>query len=380
MAVEYFKNVPPEIQSQILNETLHCDKEFTEVCPLVSKLWKTLLDTQLIPLFIRNFRNEQQIPTLGLRSIVTQFLTQVDSVHNTIPLRLLFKKLNLDMKRVIGPNAVNHPALITSVNQLEELIAQEPKTNLHALWRGIREQVNALPHLLTCRGMSDWMNKNQQALRHIDFLDFTEQGLTAIPAETQCLPNLLNLYARDNFIQSLPSQIGTFKRLQALVLGHNKLRNLPEEIEQLNQLQTLILNDNKFQHLSAKIGTLTQLRTLMLNNNEIQVLPIEIKALTQLTDLNLNDNKIEYLPSEIGYLTKLTELRFNRNAVKSLPPQIGQLTQLNTLLASGNQLQDLPLEFKYLTRLKRLHLNGNRFLNNPPLEISSFPNLQELIL
>jgi Leucine-rich repeat (LRR) protein len=101
----------------------------------------------------------------------------------------------------------------------------------------------------------------------------------------------MSLELPNNFLKSLPKEIGNLKNLRFLSLGGpNFLTKLPSSIGNLKNLEYLNLEDNHLDSLPSSIGNLETLRTLYLNNNYLKSLPSSIGNLKKLSTLWLNNN------------------------------------------------------------------------------------------
>jgi small GTP-binding protein len=162
----------------------------------------------------------------------------------------------------------------------------------------------------------------QAAKEGVTSLDFSGQGLTALPPEIGQLTNLTGLYLNKNQLTALPPEIGQLINLTGLYLNTNQLTVLPPEIGQLKNLAHLSLGRNQLTVLPPEIGQLKNLAHLSLRENQLTVLPPEIGQLTNVTTLSLRKNQLTALPPEIGQLKNLANLSLGKNQLTALPPEI----------------------------------------------------------
>jgi len=162
----------------------------------------------------------------------------------------------------------------------------------------------------------------QAAKEGVTSLDFSGQGLTALPPEIGQLTNLTGLYLNKNQLTALPPEIGQLINLTGLYLNKNQLTVLPPEIGQLKNLAHLSLGRNQLTVLPPEIGQLKNLAHLSLRENQLTVLPPEIGQLTNVTTLSLRKNQLTALPPEIGQLKNLANLSLGKNQLTALPPEI----------------------------------------------------------
>ncbi|MBN2006926.1 MAG: leucine-rich repeat domain-containing protein [Anaerolineae bacterium] len=209
-------------------------------------------------------------------------------------------------------------------------------------------------------------------------LDLSNQGITNLPPEIECLVALekLNLgydfdkLGKRNGLTTLPSEIGQLTNLRSLDLSLNQISTLPPEIGYLTNLQYLNLSGDPLLAIPSTppIGQRTSSHYIRLRFNRLTSLPSEIGKLVKLQDLKLDHNELTELPPEIGQLISLQHLNLSDNRLTTLPPEIGQLTNLKYLNLSSNQFATLPLELKQLTSLTYLDLSKNSAIPLP-LEI-----------
>lgn len=208
-------------------------------------------------------------------------------------------------------------------------------------------------------------------------LDLKKAALTSLPREISLL-NLQHLTLDENFLVSLPAEIGSLSNLEHLIIQKNKLHSLPEEIGQL-RLIVLNLSENQLVSLPSKIGTISSLQALKVSQNQLQSLPKKIGQLSKLSILNVSRNQLKSLPSEIGNLFSLKRLYISRNKLTNLPPEIWQLKNLEYFSLSQNLLENLSPEIGNLSKLKKLDLSNNK-LTSLSSEISKLSILQCLKL
>lgn len=126
--------------------------------------------------------------------------------------------------------------------------------------------------------------------------------------EIDCLVNLKEFYAYNNFITCLPKEIENLTHLVTLNLDYNLIRNFPKEITSLVKLEFLSMSHNDLDSIPKDIGNLINLYELHLDNNSIKVIPKEIGKLKNLRHLYLNDNfiTVNKIPKKVKKLTLQT--------------------------------------------------------------------------
>ena len=190
----------------------------------------------------------------------------------------------------------------------------------------------------------------------------------------------------DGKVETLPENIGDFKKLEIIIIRNNLLKELPLSLGQLTELRYIDLYYNRLTGLPKEIGQLKKLKNLLLPYNLMTELPKEIGGLTELTELNLLgsegisfDSKLQNIPEEIGNLGQLKILELSCHKLKNLPKSIGNLKELERLDVSKNWLEELPKEIGNLTNLKYFDLKRNR-LKELPKEIGDLKNVQGIFL
>jgi internalin A len=197
-------------------------------------------------------------------------------------------------------------------------------------------------------------------------LDFSNKGLTELPAELWQLTHLRSLSLSHNQLSQLPKELGQLSNLTMLLLDNNQLSQLPKELGQLSNLAGLSLDNNQLSQLPKELGQLSNLTGLSLSHNQLSQLPKELGQLSNLTMLLLHNNRLSQLPKELGQLSNLTDLLLHNNQLSQLPKELGQLSSLTMLLLHNNRLSQLPKELGQLSNLTNLHLYSNPLTFPPP--------------
>ena len=106
-------------------------------------------------------------------------------------------------------------------------------------------------------------------------------------------------------------------------------------------LKVLIIENNYLTTLPDDIGLLTTLNELHVYNNHLTTLPDSIGSLTNLTILNVYNNHLTTLPDSIGSLTNLTILNIRSNRLTTIPLTIPLLPSLRRILFDGIILRSI---------------------------------------
>ena len=193
------------------------------------------------------------------------------------------------------------------------------------------------------------------------------------------MPALEELYLGNNWLLSLPTNIGNLTGLRTLDVKLGGITTLPTWIDNLTQLRFLNMYGNALTGVPADIGNLANLQTLWLFNNDIASLPTEFGNLTGLKTLRLSNNNLTSLPATFGNLTGLTYIDLQSNLLTSLPTTFGNLVNLQTWIMYNNQITSIPTGFGNLRSIRHLMLNNN-LLTSLPAEFGSLSALISLSL
>lgn len=141
--------------------------------------------------------------------------------------------------------------------------------------------------------------------------------------------NLEYLSLKNDHLKTIPSQIGTLKKLKVLDLSGNDFTELPIEFSQLENLEELYLNDEKNMNLPKTIeimSKLPKLKSLHLENDQLENLPNNFKRLDHLEFLYLSQNRLKEIPKQIESLPHLQYLDIHDNNIN---PEIRDMKNLN---------------------------------------------------
>lgn len=103
--------------------------------------------------------------------------------------------------------------------------------------------------------------------------------------------------------------------LMGLDMSGFRIKKLPIELFHFGFMMELRLANNFLTTLPSEIGLLRTLTSLDLSNNQLTVLPRELSKLTNLTELLLYNNQLTLLPSELGYLYQCQTLGIEGNPI-----------------------------------------------------------------
>jgi hypothetical protein len=170
-------------------------------------------------------------------------------------------------------------------------------------------------------------------------------------------------------LTSLPAEIGSLVRLEKLNLAGNSLSSLPEELSRCTSLRTLFFLSNHFTAIPSVIGRLPALHMLSFKSNRLEAIP-EDALPPSLGWLILTDNALTTLPASLGRLSHLRKLMLASNQLRALPDLSG-LTSLELVRLSDNRLSAFPAALLSLPRLAWLAVAGNEFQPMPRAAVDS---------
>src|SRR5690554_2493475 len=184
--------------------------------------------------------------------------------------------------------------------------------------------------------------------------------------EIGTLQHLIHLDLSRNRLNSLPKEIGNLKLLKRLSISDNCISYIPTELFQfLTSLVELYATNNQIESLPPEIQYLCILEELQLGNNRLTSLPVEITKLPRLSILNLSSNLLTRIPIQISRLRKsLSYLDIGKNEIVFLPASLGEFRQ------------QIPKEFRQQIP-KEFHLSasGNPTIVPPSIYLDNVHQL-----
>ncbi|GLD67587.1 leucine-rich repeat-containing protein 58 [Lates japonicus] len=177
-------------------------------------------------------------------------------------------------------------------------------------------------------------------------LDFSRLNLNTFRADSvsdERKRDTKQLYLNNNRLASLPSSVTVFCNLEFLDISNNGLTAICEDITRLTRLKTLIAKNNRLDEFSLpkEFGSL-QLEVLNFSGNRFEEIPLQFMKLLRLQSLSLGGNRLKSIPAEIENLTSL-ELLWNLET-SSQPFLLKWLTcpYLSYLVLCDNRIQKCP--------------------------------------
>jgi Leucine-rich repeat (LRR) protein len=218
-------------------------------------------------------------------------------------------------------------------------------------------------------------------LPHLKQLQLTITG--NIPLDLSKLTALESLHIEgDADFETLPTDIGSLKKLNYIYLQSKKPIVLPPQFSDLTALEFLHVRSKTWK-LPDNFYKLSHLKHLDLYNCNITVFPSEMSQMTHLetiilgTNLDRDDSKL------FAFLGQLPALRTIEIDISSLPESISDCTQIENLEIYGNDSQGqkfyIPKSFGRLTQLKSLALE-NCIFNQLPECLFDVVSLRQLQL
>uniref|UniRef100_A0A3Q2PQD1 Leucine rich repeat containing 58 n=1 Tax=Fundulus heteroclitus TaxID=8078 RepID=A0A3Q2PQD1_FUNHE len=214
-------------------------------------------------------------------------------------------------------------------------------------------------------------------------LDFSRLSLNTFDADSVSEDrkrDTRQLFLNYNRLAALPSSVGLFSNLEFLDISNNGLTAICEGITRLGRLKTLLAKNNRLDEFSLpkEFGSL-QLEVLNFSGNRFEEIPLQCTKLLRLQSLSVGGNRLRSIPSEIEHLTSLEMLYLGGNLISDIPPELAHLPYLTYLVLCDNRIQSVPPQLARLHSLRSLSLHNN-LLTYLPREILSLVHLQELSL
>lgn len=139
-------------------------------------------------------------------------------------------------------------------------------------------------------------------------LDFSRLNLNTFSADSvsdERKRDTRQLYLNYNRLNSLPASVSLFCNLEFLDISNNGLSAICESITRLTRLRTLIAKNNRLDEFSLpkEFGSL-QLEVLNFSGNRFEEIPLQCMKLLRLQSLSLGGNRLKSIPAEIENLTR----------------------------------------------------------------------------
>lgn len=224
---------------------------------------------------------------------------------------------------------------------------------------------------------------SQAAAAGDDVLDFSRLSLSTFSVDSisdEKKRDTRQLYLNYNRLAELPESVSLFCNLEFLDISNNGLSAISEGITRLSRLRTLIAKNNRLDELSLpKEFGLLPLEVLNFSGNRFEEIPLQCTKLPRLQSLSLGGNRLKSIPAEIENLTSLELLYLGGNLITAIPPEVANLPWLSYLVLCDNRIQSVPPQLTRLHSLRSLSLHNN-LLTYLPREILCLVHLHELSL
>lgn len=164
---------------------------------------------------------------------------------------------------------------------------------------------------------------------------------------------------------------------KAVWINHRNLKSIPNYLKQLNPIE-LFANNNQIDEIPTEICELTNLRLISFYKNKLNDFPMEICFLHNLRILDLGDNLIEDVPGEICLLSCLLELHLQSNLIKNLPEELYELKNLRVLKLETNYLTHMSPSIILLKKLVYLDITQNEIKELLPEVLEQFKSIENV--
>jgi len=173
-------------------------------------------------------------------------------------------------------------------------------------------------------------------LTHLTLINNELSG--SIPSEIGNLVNLENLDLSNNELSgAIPSEIGDLVKLYTFNLSFNFLSSIPESIILIgtqgaywnmytNGLEHFRMNNNFLTTLPYNIGAITVWEDMDLSSNQLTSLPEDMWSF--ISDLNFSNNQITSIPEDLYYPNVFT-LNLYNNQLTELPEVLCEFDYVN---------------------------------------------------
>lgn len=139
-------------------------------------------------------------------------------------------------------------------------------------------------------------------------LDFSRLSLSTLDVDKlsdERKREARQLYLNYNRLRTLPSSLSLLCNLEFLDISNNGLTAICDGITHLARLKTLIAKNNRLDEFSLpkEFGSL-QLEVLNFSGNRFEEIPLQCTKLRRLQSLSLGGNRLKSIPPEIEDLTR----------------------------------------------------------------------------
>ena len=184
-------------------------------------------------------------------------------------------------------------------------------------------------------------------------------NLESLPESLGDCARLAHLDASDCAVVELPRSLARCAALVSLDISGNRLIRLPENLARgLPNLRDLNASRNRLETFPDAVSSLSSLTRLDLRENAFAWVPDAIGDLPALAELYLGSNRLKELPDGLGRCASLATLDVSGNAICELRASLAS-APLRLLDASRNNVVVVAPELGLCRDLRRLMLEGN---------------------
>lgn len=183
---------------------------------------------------------------------------------------------------------------------------------MHTLLQLNSGQLLGTKHLKISEQLTTFPTEIFSLANTLEILDLSNNELSSLPANFNCLTKLKIAFFSDNNFTELPDILGKCKSLEMIGFKSNKIKTISEESLPLTT-RWLILTNNQITAIPKSIGNCYNLQKLALAGNNIMQLPIEMAHCTNLELIRISANKLTELPTWLLTLPKLSWIAYAGN-------------------------------------------------------------------
>ncbi len=158
-------------------------------------------------------------------------------------------------------------------------------------------------------------------LKKLKFLDLSSNEISEIPERLMEATELHTLNLGCNELASLPA-VDSLENLVILHVHHNQLEKFPEGIHKLPHLGEVYASNNKITEIFTEVSQLPNLKVFDVACNALEKLPAELAECPRMKDLNIKDN-----PLKDNRLKKMTSQCTTRAIMEYIAQHSGEQTK-----------------------------------------------------
>lgn len=250
----------------------------------------------------------------------------------------------LDTLDLHGNHMLALPMGIRRLTNLTALNLSKNKLDNQSL--AIISQVQSLRELrLIENAFEGLLDSNITNLQHLEVLDLSNNGISALPDSLSMLSTLHTLLLAGNKITSLPSTLLASTALVVLDFSQNRLTGkFASNNISLPLLKSLDISHNALISITDGSVSMPHLQTLNVADNRLEALP-DLSGSTDFITLTAPGNKLTTVHESLIGLQHLKNVDLSRNDLRKIDERFGLLVSLTVLHVANNPLRDR----KYLT-------------------------------